>query len=143
MNPELDPFGSQLREAAQREAVAFSQQLHERVMAGVRETRMPRIARPKTMIGWWPVALAAAAVIALVVWLCMPEPAQKTQPGRAAPAVARMPQIPPLGKIVQEVAAPVGKQLYDARFAYLDRDGESLANFLLQSVPRMHKDASQ
>jgi hypothetical protein len=57
----------------------------------------------------------------------------ETEPPQAI--MPELPTIPSLKKVVADVAEPVREKLNDAKFAYLDRDGKLLANFLRHSVP--------
>jgi hypothetical protein len=138
MNPDTDRLGRRLREEAQREPPAFSEPLHARVMAQVRAARITRRTAPKFVLAWWALPAALAAAVAVAVWIG--SPASPLKPAPVTPTFSKLPQIPPLEKIVAKVAAPVRNQLHDARYAYLDRDGLNLANFLLQSLPGLHAD---
>ena len=138
MKSGSDEVGQRFREAAAAEKPIFSEELHDQVMAAA--ARRERSSEPsENSLRWWWLAgaIACAAVIG-AVWLSI----QTTTSGISSPReLSSLPPIPPIGDMVREAAMPVRTQLYDARYAYLDRDGERLARFLWRTVPGLSEQA--
>lgn len=125
-----DSFKEALCDAAASAERPFSDELHVRVMAGVRRERAGKGGEMRWG-GWWAVGVVAAGVVVVVgVWALRPG-----EPVRERPVVAVGPMVSSLKEAIRETAEPVREELHDARYAYLDRDGKRLAKFLWRSVP--------
>ena len=136
-----DRFRQALRNSAGRNGAGFSDELHTRVMAGVRHARAEGQATADASaprrIPWLPLATVAAGVVVLAIGgLTLLRPDQsKTSPSTNGD-VAVTPSISDLRQAVRNTAAPVRDRMHDARYAYLDRDGKRLADFLARSLPK-------
>lgn len=127
------PFKKALRDAAVFERPEFSNELHGRVMVGVRRQRAAERLAGTSSVRWWAgSAVAAGVAVAVGVWAVRVR--EQSVAARQA-VVAIGPAVSSLEEAVRETAGPVREQLHDARFAYLDRDAKRLAKFLWRSVP--------
>jgi hypothetical protein len=136
MNP--DSFKQTLRAAASQGDGEFSDVLHTRVMAGVRQARARSAGTPdrRRRVPWLPLTTVAAGLLVLTfgVWTMTHSPkpaAPSSTPGLAAVDLSSIRQA------VHNTAGPVRDRLHDARYAYLDRDGKRLADFLVRSLPKL------
>jgi hypothetical protein len=128
--PQNDSLVGALRAAASAGTPAFSESLHSRVMAEVRQGGAAR-----EPFAWRRLALAAAALIAVVggvvVWRAQTEDVQKT------PIVKVTPPSLPDGYFARGASA--ARQQIDAfvesqQLASLDRDAARLAGFVIEQL---------
>ncbi|HEY1683817.1 MAG TPA: hypothetical protein VGG19_03565 [Tepidisphaeraceae bacterium] len=135
MKSQHDQFADALRKSAADEQSPFSEELHAQVMISVKQSRKYQAASSRLSRWWW-----LAGAIACVVMLFIIRPtAHKANQLNPSPEISTnlqsLPPIPALGPLLHEVVSPLRNQLHDAQYAYLDRDGKRLANFLLRNVP--------
>jgi hypothetical protein len=135
-----DPLAQPLKTQAQETTPRFNPLLHERIMqriqtasdAGMHSTEMG----PARM--HWPLytSLAAAAVLALALWLY-----HARMPSHRDIAKAGPPSIPTDALFTHAIAAEnkAASKLSEYRLAYLDEDARNLGRFLksqLDLLPR-------
>jgi hypothetical protein len=131
-----DPLAGPLKRAAERARPEFSEPLHARVMRSVNAAHASHadaaILRPRAPVRIAWIATAAALLIAVgLAWRFLRE-----APGPVAPAGPRT--LPVVADLLTGAADPMRdqlrQQLDETRLAYLDRDAQHFANFVLEQV---------
>lgn len=139
-NPQEQTLAAALKAQAEASSPTYSPLLHERIMQGVRSSApMPELRqqhRPRWV--WWlgPLA-AAAALIALAVWL-WPQP---KPPQIVTTTPASLPSFDPLVQKAAVMRDQIESELTQAQLAYLDHDVTKLARFLITQMnvlPTLH-----
>jgi len=145
-----DPLAALLRRAAQQETPAFSPQLHARIMAQVRQVEPQEMAmRPSVFLSRPIILLAAALLVAWMLWWAhghypavAPAPmagGHNLQPTRGTDVTPTPLALPPFDTMLAHGLASAQTHLDEGRFAYLDRDAQSLARYVIDQldvVPR-------
>jgi hypothetical protein len=108
-------------------APAFSEALHSKIMLRVQHSAAAGpIAHRRpwylSRVTWS--AAASLALIAAILWTHSPTLPTVEKPSTAA---LHLPQLP-------DMLTPVNQKLEESRYAYLDRDGQRLANYLLNQL---------
>lgn len=128
---------TELRAEATREGPAYSQALHARIMRVVGSAGPAHEQRSGRPMWWAWVPVAAAAAIAVVVWIGWP----RSNVGPALPlqVVERRerPAMPPIDEIRRTAASAYARleaKLDEGKLAYLDDDAKRLASFVLDNT---------
>ncbi len=123
-----DSLQSILKDQAQRDTPAFSQELHDRIMAQVHNASSAHAIpdAPASNFRIRPILLLAAAalLVALTIW-------ELQRLNTEAPTTTATP-IPALPTIdVETSVATAQDSLEQSRYAYLDHDAQSLAAYVM------------
>jgi hypothetical protein len=111
---------------------AFSQDLHERIMNRIANS--PAVDSPRPHWRWPAIAAAAVMVLGLCIYLKVSN--RMNIPPRRVVAIRAMPSIPPIRNPVRALDQPI-TEWNDARYAYLDRDGQKLWGYMTRQMDVM------
>lgn len=145
-NSDKDSLGHLLKAEAQRAAPEFSPQLHARIMARLSSGAPGEYtdvgAGPLRMAPWthgarpYLMLAAAALLVALSLWMWRHSGPQARQeivtpgPVHLVPEAGPVPSLPPIDSLLATGVGAAQDRLDESRYAYLDRDAQSLAHYV-------------